>query len=212
MQYSLPNQQQQLQNQIIVQNIIGKPKKRGFTPQEDQMILNLLKQSENITWKEIAQYIPGKTTRQCRERYQTYLAPGINQSPWTKEEDQKLIEKYNEYGSKWSEIAKFFDGRSANSLKNRFNVHIIHRSRGRTQAKKDSQGPSEPVIIKVNEEKPEENVPEKNQNEILVEKKVVTEVYKVKTKFPSIHDLLQETGVIDKIIVDDLYQFYLNFH
>ncbi|EAY22422.1 Myb-like DNA-binding domain containing protein [Trichomonas vaginalis G3] len=105
-------------------------KKRAFTVCEDAMIKFLAKHyNGDINWKEVAQQIPGKSTRQCRERYQTYLAPGINIAPWTREEDDLLLKKVTELGSKWSIIAQFFNGRSANSLKNRYNVHIIHRGR-----------------------------------------------------------------------------------
>lgn len=106
-------------------------KKRAFTVSEDAMIKFLTSRAKgDINWKEVAAQIPGKTTRQCRERYQTYLAPGINNSPWTRDEDELLIHKYREFGSKWSLIAQFFNGRSPNALKNRYNVHIIHRGRG----------------------------------------------------------------------------------
>lgn len=106
-------------------------KKRAFTVSEDAMIKFLTQRYKGeINWKDVAAQIPGKTTRQCRERYQTYLAPGINNAPWSREEDDLLIMKHREFGSKWSLIARFFNGRSANALKNRYNVHIIHRGRG----------------------------------------------------------------------------------
>jgi Myb-like DNA-binding protein FlbD len=114
---------------LYIENSKKELKKRTFTVYEDAMIRLLTSKLKTINWKNIAKYIPGKTTRQCRERYQTYLAPGINVSPWTKEEDELLAQKYKELGSKWSEISAFFNGRSANALKNRYNVHIVHREK-----------------------------------------------------------------------------------
>ena len=116
------------------QDISKLQKKRAFTVCEDAMIKFLAQRyNGDINWKEIAQQVPGKTTRQCRERYQTYLAPGINVAPFTREEDELLLQKVSELGSKWSVISQFFNGRSANSLKNRYNVHIVHRGRNTKQ-------------------------------------------------------------------------------
>ena len=185
-----------------------KPKKRAFTPQEDQMILALLKQSEGMSWKEIAQYIPGKTTRQCRERYQTYLAPGINQSPWTKEEDEKLVQKYNELGSKWSMIAKFFDGRSANALKNRFNVHIMHKSRGRRRVKKEQEESNTAENTTENDEQHEITSSNEAQETNIFEIPILRQIQKVRIQYPSIQELLHISGINDNVHMNN---FNLNF-
>lgn len=103
-------------------------KKRIFTKEEDEKILKYV----NIygqNWKEIASMIDGRTEKQCRERYRTYLNPSIRKDPFTPDEDALLIALYNSYGPKWAEISKHFIGRSDNMLKNRFNYHIIHRPR-----------------------------------------------------------------------------------
>ena len=39
---------------------------------------------------------------------------------WTKDEDAKIFKMYQDYGPKWSLIAKEFKGRTENSIKNRF--------------------------------------------------------------------------------------------
>ena len=40
--------------------------------------------------------------------------------PWTSEEDYILLSKILEVGMKWSEISKFLNGRTENSVKNRY--------------------------------------------------------------------------------------------
>lgn len=100
-------------------------RKHAFTEQEDEQLLKLVSYfGDRDNWKVIANNIPGRTQRQCRERYKTYLAPDINTSYWTEEEDEILKEKYIEFGPKWSVISSFIKGRSSNSVKNRFNNHI----------------------------------------------------------------------------------------
>ena len=69
----------------------------------------------------------GRSTRQCRERYKTYLSPQILNAPWTPQDDQFLIEKYQEIGPRWAEIARLFKNRSDNNIKNRWYTHLKPR-------------------------------------------------------------------------------------
>lgn len=43
-------------------------------------------------WKRIADYLQGRSDVQCLHRWQKVLKPGIIKGPWTKEEDDKVIE------------------------------------------------------------------------------------------------------------------------
>lgn len=75
-------------------------------------------------WNEIAEKVPGRTAKQCRDRYQNYLSAGITNKPWTDEEDQILREKVREIGNKWKEISAFLPGRGSNNIKNRWHKVI----------------------------------------------------------------------------------------
>jgi len=48
------------------------------------------------------------------------LNPDVKKGNWTKDEDDIIFKKYVEYGSSWSKIANDLDGRTENSVKNRF--------------------------------------------------------------------------------------------
>jgi hypothetical protein len=72
-------------------------------------------------WALIAEQMPGKNVRQCKERWTNYLAPDLNAAPWTHEEDIQLVQKYAEVGAKWVHIASFFPNRTDSMVKNRFN-------------------------------------------------------------------------------------------
>lgn len=71
----------------------------------------MMKSSDNANYK---------SPKQCRDRWVNHLDPKLNQTPWTDQEEAFLIEKHKSFGCKWSIISKFFQGRSANSIKNHF--------------------------------------------------------------------------------------------
>ena len=71
--------------------------------------------------------MPGRNSRQCRDRYSNYLNPVFNNCDWSKEEDKLLADKYNAYGPKWTKIREFFPKRSANNIKNRYNYYVSNK-------------------------------------------------------------------------------------
>lgn len=91
---------------------------------EDELLIEAVKIFGTTNWKVITKLVPGRSRRQCRDRYMNYLAPGINQVEWTEEEDKLLAEKYMQYGSQWKLISRYFPNRSNNMIKNRFNYQV----------------------------------------------------------------------------------------
>ena len=107
-----------------------KPKqpRQKFTKEEDEKLIELVGDKKFPNWNEVAQQMPGKSTRQCRERYNNYLAPGIVQKPWTKEEDELVISLVKKHGSNWALIAQHFAGRRTNNhIKNRWYNHLRNK-------------------------------------------------------------------------------------
>lgn len=98
-----------------------------FTPSEDSQLCYLVSCYGPKNWNEIAKQIPGKSGRQCRDRYKNYLSPDVIIDHWTSEEEALLAEKYAEYGPQWARIAMFFHGRTGAALKNRWRYHVSHR-------------------------------------------------------------------------------------
>ncbi|KAK8887792.1 hypothetical protein M9Y10_038849 [Tritrichomonas musculus] len=91
-----------------------------FTPQEDATLKELVAKYGSTKWSEIAMKLPNRTGRQCRERWKNYLAPGIQNGPWSQEEDALLVQKVKELGTMWSKMVQFFPGRTDVNLKNRW--------------------------------------------------------------------------------------------
>lgn len=93
-----------------------------FTKEEDERLRQIVTHFGDQDWAVIADQMPGRNQRQCRERWLNYLSPHVNKEPFTIEEDQLLIEKHKEFGSRWVRIAKYFSGRSDTSIKNRWMI------------------------------------------------------------------------------------------
>jgi hypothetical protein len=98
--------------------------RKRFTPNEDQMLIHLAKRHGARHWQAISTSLPGRTARQCRDRFMNYLLPNLTSDPWSAEEDQILVDRFNEFGSRWSRIAVFLPGRSSNAVKNRWYTHL----------------------------------------------------------------------------------------
>ena len=105
----------------------GKKIRKLFSQQEDALLTQIMYQQPFETWIAVAEQLPGRTARQCRDRWVNYLSPSNKNGPWSHEEDQLLAEKYLEHGPQWTTIAKFFDGRSENNVKNRWYTYVKSR-------------------------------------------------------------------------------------
>jgi hypothetical protein len=96
-----------------------------FTSVEDAHLIDVVARCGTSDWSLVATFMYHRTARQCRERWNNYVNPALENVPWTHEEDELLDEKYNEYGTKWQAITVFFPTRSRNDIK----CHWFQRQR-----------------------------------------------------------------------------------
>ncbi|XP_051970153.1 myb-related protein A-like [Xyrauchen texanus] len=109
---------------------------------EDEKLKKLVEQHGTDTWKFIANFFPTRTDGQCQHRWQKVLNPELVKGPWTKEEDQRVIELVHKYGPKrWSVIAKHLQGRIGKQCRERWHNHL------NPEVKKSSWTQEEDCII-----------------------------------------------------------------
>lgn len=114
--------------------------RNNFNKSEDRQLIELVHKYGESNWDEISEYLPGRNPRQCRDRWLKHLSPKINHSPFTPEEDQRLLKLREEIGPKWILISQRFKNRTDNILKSRYKQLM------RINAKKNVQGVNEKNI------------------------------------------------------------------
>lgn len=78
-------------------------------------------------WVEISKRVPGRNSKQCRERWFNNLDPSVNHGPWTEEEDAKLLQLAEQYNQSWAKMQRKLPGRTVNTVKTRF--HTLRREK-----------------------------------------------------------------------------------
>ena len=81
--------------QIISSSSSHLSHRHKFSPEEDENLRKLIEINGPKKWDHIALSMPGRTGRQCRDRYHNYLDPVLTNGPWTSDEDNILEEKVN---------------------------------------------------------------------------------------------------------------------
>lgn len=94
---------------------------RPWTEEEDKLLQQGVERfGEQENWKTIAVSIPGRTNKACRKRWLHSLSPNVKKTAWTAEEDQKLLDLYDQQGPKWSVIARQIPGRTDDACSKRY--------------------------------------------------------------------------------------------
>lgn len=104
-----------------------------WTAEEDEWLKTLVG-SIGPKWADVAQQLPGRVAKQCRERYKNHLDPTLRKKePWTEAEDATLLDLKDgpdgDFSTGWARICDHLPGRSYNDVKNRYN--LIQRRRHR---------------------------------------------------------------------------------
>ncbi|KAL3819023.1 hypothetical protein ACJIZ3_004928 [Penstemon smallii] len=99
--------------------------KGQWTAEEDEILRMAVQRFKGKNWKKIAECFKDRTDVQCLHRWQKVLNPDLVKGPWSKEEDEIIIEMVNRYGpKKWSTISQHLPGRIGKQCRERWHNHL----------------------------------------------------------------------------------------
>lgn len=95
-----------------------KPGRIFFTKEEDAKLKRVVEDLGEDNWEQVAERMGNRTVRQCRDRWNNYLIPGLTKAKWTPQEDKLLIQKFAEFGTSWKKFEPYFPGRTNYCIRN----------------------------------------------------------------------------------------------
>lgn len=114
---------------VPIKKIKKAGRKSAFSPEEDKILLQLVKIHGAANWLKISDEMPQFNRKQLRERYVNYLKKSFRLSDFTPEEDAKILNYVKTLGHSWQKIAEYLPGRTAIMIKNRFTKKLQTRKR-----------------------------------------------------------------------------------
>ncbi|XP_074660485.1 transcriptional activator Myb-like [Tubulanus polymorphus] len=109
------------QSQILRKKNLNKGR---WTKEEDDRLRKVV-ENYGLEWKNVCNYFPDRTEGQCQHRWYKVLNPDLIKGPWTKEEDEKVMQLVHQYGPKrWTLISKHLKGRTGKQCRERWHNHL----------------------------------------------------------------------------------------
>jgi hypothetical protein len=95
--------------------------KRGrFTKEEDILVVAAIRRY-GTDFPRVARFLPGRTSMQIRDRYNSFLKCEKSGKPWTTDDDALLLDLVTEHGEgNWSKICQYFVNRNRIQVRQRY--------------------------------------------------------------------------------------------
>jgi hypothetical protein len=95
----------------------------NWSQQEDYLLLRAVRKYGERDWCRVAECVPGRTNKSCRERYIMRLKSCTRAiGSWRKFEDKQLMSLVERFGTNWSLIASYLPERNCHQARNRYEL------------------------------------------------------------------------------------------
>lgn len=112
--------------------------KGPWSSEEDEALQQWVVKEGPTKWTLCAAGVPGRSGKQCRDRWCNTIDPCIKKGDWQESEDKVIFRLYQQMGPKWTEMTKYLPGRTENSLKNRF-YSTIRKVKAKSSVQVDAE-------------------------------------------------------------------------
>jgi Myb-like DNA-binding domain len=109
-------------------------KRTTWTEDEDKELSRVVEalraETDKVCWSTVMKMMPGRDSKQCRDRYLNHLDPHAlhNKSAWSEEEDRILLKFIKKHGTRWRLMqATVLPKRTELTIKNRWNSAMKRR-------------------------------------------------------------------------------------
>lgn len=79
---------------------VHRPYRKPWTAEEDEMVRQSVKHYGVRAWPTVAALVPGRSGKQCRERWHNHLDDAVKKEPWTIKEERKLYQLQQTFGNR----------------------------------------------------------------------------------------------------------------
>ncbi|KAF7299993.1 hypothetical protein MKEN_01321500 [Mycena kentingensis (nom. inval.)] len=99
--------------------------RRQWTAEEDELLRRAVDREEPgnpapSKWHAIAQHVPNRTNKDCRKRWYAKMNSDVVKGGWAPDEDQRLLQAINAYGTRWSLVASMVQTRNSDQCAKRW--------------------------------------------------------------------------------------------
>ncbi|KAJ7679354.1 hypothetical protein DFH06DRAFT_1316283 [Mycena polygramma] len=99
--------------------------RRQWTAHEDELLRMAVNREEPgnpapSKWHAIAQHVPNRTNKDCRKRWYAKMSTDVVKGGWAPDEDQRLLNAIDCYGTRWSLVASMVQTRNSDQCAKRW--------------------------------------------------------------------------------------------